>query len=327
MKKTALITGAKGQDAFYLGKLLLSKNYIVVFATRQNNKSYFKKVFFEYGNIAIEDNNLFVRKIDYLNLDSLRSVFHEFKINEIYNLAGQSSVLESFNNITISVEQPMIIFDNFLKIIKEAKYEIKMFQASSSEIFKDAGKFKINENSKLKALSPYAEGKLRVHEKILEEKNKGRLFLVSGIMFNHESIRRSNQYLFGYLSDTVIKIRNCEIDTFEISNLNTVRDWGFSKEYVRAMWKTLDFEIPDTYIISTGTSYEVKEIIEHALSLFNLKIDNHVVEKLDKNRHYDILEKYSDPTKINKKLSWKAKCDGKKVIELIINEKIKKRNI
>ena len=325
MKKTALITGARGQDAFYLGKLLLSKNYIVALLTRNNSDTYFKKVFFEYGNIAIENRNIFVREIDCTNLDLLRSVFKEFEIDEIYNLGGQSSVLDSFNHPTLSNEQPLIIFDNFLKIIKEVNNEIKMFQASSSEIFEDAGKVKINEHSKLKALSPYAEGKLKVHEKILEEKNKGKLFLVSGIMFNHESVKRSKKYLFGYLSDTVLKIKDKEIDSFEISNLNTVRDWGYSEEYVEAMWKTLNFESSDTYIISTGISYTVKEIIEHALGLFNLKIENHVIEKFDKKRNYDVLEKYSDPSKINKKLSWKANYDGKKVIELIINEKIKKK--
>ncbi len=324
MKKTALITGARGQDAFYLGKLLLSKNYVVVLLTRNNSDTYFKKVFFEYGNIATENRNIFVREIDCTNLDLLRSVFNEFEIDEIYNLGGQSSVLDSFIHPTLSNEQPLTIFNNFLKIIKEVNNEIKMFQASSSEIFEDAGKVKINEHSKLKALSPYAEGKLKVHEKILEEKNKGKLFLVSGIMFNHESVKRSKKYLFGYLSDTVLKIKDKEIDNFEISNLNTVRDWGYSEEYVEAMWKTLNFESPDTYIISTGISYTVKEIIEHALGLFNLKIENHVIETLDKKRYYDVLEKYSDPSKINKKLSWKANYDGKKVIELIINEKIKK---
>tara|TARA_A100001015_G_C15041430_1_gene739906 strand:+ start:837 stop:1817 length:981 start_codon:yes stop_codon:yes gene_type:complete len=324
MKKTALITGARGQDAFYLGKLLLSKNYVVVLLTRNNSDTYFKKVFFEYGNIATENRNIFVREIDCTNLDLLRSVFNEFEIDEIYNLGGQSSVLDSFIHPTLSNEQPLTIFNNFLKIIKEVNNEIKMFQASSSEIFEDAGKVKINEHSKLKALSPYAEGKLKVHEKILEEKNKGKLFLVSGIMFNHESVKRSKKYLFGYLSDTVLKIKDKEIDNFEISNLNTVRDWGYSEEYVEAMWKTLNFESPDTYIISTGISYTVKEIIEHALGLFNLKIENHVIETLDRKRYYDVLEKYSDPSKINKKLSWKANYDGKKVIELIINEKIKK---
>ena len=100
-------------------------------------------------------------------------------------------MLDSFNHPTLSNEQPLIIFDNFLKIIKQVNNEIKMFQASSSEIFEDVGKVKINEHSKLKALSPYAEGKLKVHEKILDEKNKGKLFLVSGIMFNHESVKRS----------------------------------------------------------------------------------------------------------------------------------------
>ena len=143
-------------------------------------------------------------------------------------------------------------------------------------------------------------------------------------MFNHESPRRTSKYLFGFLAEEVLKISNDKSKKLKISNLNTVRDWGFSGDYVDAMWKTLNHNRPDDYIISTGKSYSVKEIIEHSFKIFDLNYEDFVIEEYNKMRSYDILEKYSDPSKIKNILSWTAGLDGKDVITYMINEKKKR---
>lgn len=321
--KSALITGANGQDAFYLTKYLLEKNYCVVLTTRKYNKLFVSNLINEIGDVAIENKNLYVRESSITNKEEISELFREFVFHEIYNLGGQSNVVESFDKKDLSENDPICAFNNLIYSMKYSDSEIKLFQASSSEMFEDVGREKINEHTKLNPLSPYAIGKARVHEKLINLRDKENLFIVSGIMFNHESPRRSSKYLFGYLADEILKISNDKSKKLKISNLNTVRDWGFSGDYVDAMWKTLNHNMPDDYIISTGKSYSVKEIIEHSFKIFDLNYEEFVIEDYNKMRSYDILEKYSDPSKIKNILSWTAGLDGIDVITYIINEKKK----
>ncbi len=317
--KTALITGGKGQDAYYLTELLLKKNYRVVLTTRKYDQTYFSQFIKSLNKLAIQEKNIFIKEVDYFNFDSVNILFDKYNVEEIYNLTGQSNVVLSFDAKKVSAEEPLIIFDNFINLINKSENRIKFFQATTSEIFKDIGKKKINEESPLDAISPYAIGKLNLHDKLNEVREERDLFLVSGIMFNHESPRRSDNYLFGYIAKKVNEIKEGKINSFEISNLATVRDWGYSGDYVDAMWQSLNSSEPDDYIISTGKSYSVEEILDHSFTSLDLNYKDHIIEKYNSNRDYDVLEKYSDPSKINEKLGWKAKFDGKSVIDMMIN--------
>ena len=321
--KTALVTGAKGQDAFYLTKYLLEKDYCVVLTTRNYDKLFISNLIYEIGEIAHENKNLFFRELSLINKEKISELLNEFIFHEIYNLGGQSNVVESFHMEEVSENEPINGFNNLIYNIKKSDHEIKLFQATSSEMFEDVGREKINEYTKLNPLSPYAIGKAKVHEALINFRDQENLFLVSGIMFNHESPRRTSKYLFGFLAQEVLKISNDKSKKLKISNLNTVRDWGFSGDYVDAMWKTLNHNRPDDYIISTGKSYSVKEIIEHSFRIFDLNYEEFVIEEYNKMRFYDILEKYSDPSKIKNILSWTAGLDGKDVITYMINEKRK----
>ena len=321
--KTALVTGAKGQDAFYLTKYLLEKDYCVVLTTRNYDKLFISNLIYEIGEIAHENKNLFFRELSLINKEKISELLNEFIFHEIYNLGGQSNVVESFHMEEVSENEPINGFNNLIYNIQKSDHEIKLFQATSSEMFEDVGREKINEYTKLNPLSPYAIGKAKVHEALINFRDQENLFLVSGIMFNHESPRRTSKYLFGFLAQEVLKISNDKSKKLKISNLNTVRDWGFSGDYVDAMWKTLNHNRPDDYIISTGKSYSVKEIIEHSFRIFDLNYEEFVIEEYNKMRFYDILEKYSDPSKIKNILSWTAGLDGKDVITYMINEKRK----
>lgn len=322
--KTALVTGAKGQDAFYLTKYLLEKDYCVVLTTRNYDKLFISNLIYEIGEIAHENKNLFFRELSLINKEKISELLNEFIFHEIYNLGGQSNVVESFHMEEVSENEPINGFNNLIYNIQKSDHEIKLFQATSSEMFEDVGREKINEYTKLNPLSPYAIGKAKVHEALINFRDQENLFLVSGIMFNHESPRRTSKYLFGFLAQEVLKISNDKSKKLKISNLNTVRDWGFSADYVDAMWKTLNHNRPDDYIISTGKSYSVKEIIEHSFKIFDLNYEDFVIEEYNKMRSYDILEKYSDPSKIKNILSWTAGLDGKDVITYMINEKKKR---
>ncbi len=321
--KTALVTGAKGQDAFYLTKYLLEKDYCVVLTTRNYDKLFISNLIYEIGEIAHENKNLFFRELSLINKEKISELLNEFIFHEIYNLGGQSNVVESFHMEEVSENEPINGFNNLIYNIQKSDHEIKLFQATSSEMFEDVGREKINEYTKLNPLSPYAIGKAKVHEALINFRDQENLFLVSGIMFNHESPRRTSKYLFGFLAQEVLKISNDKSKKLKISNLNTVRDWGFSGDYVDAIWKTLNHNRPDDYIISTGKSYSVKEIIEHSFRIFDLNYEEFVIEEYNKMRFYDILEKYSDPSKIKNILSWTAGLDGKDVITYMINEKRK----
>lgn len=317
--KTALITGAHGQDAFYLTKFLLTKNYKIILTTRDKKKEflqYLNKCFYSYLK---EKNQIQLIEIDYLSEDKINNLLSVFKPDEIYNLTGHSNVISSFKSPNLVKKEPTIIFNNFIKAIKKNNNEIRFFQASTSEIFQDINEGRLNEDSKKKASTPYAIGKLKAHNKLITTRDQTDLFLVSGIMFNHESLIRSNDYLFGYIADSIKKIKNGEQDKFYISNLNTVRDWGYSEEFVEAMWLSLNSDKPDDYVISTGKSYSVGEILDTGFKTAGLDYKNHTREVFNQNRSYDVEKKYSDPSKIYKNLSWRASLDGIDIIKKIVS--------
>ncbi len=319
--KRALITGAHGQDAFFLTKLLLSKNYKVKITTRNKNNSQLKYLNKVFKNYIKEKNQIQISQIDYLNSEKVNSLVNEFNPHEIYNLTGHSNVITSFKSPNLVKNEPTIIFNNFINAIKENKIESRFFQASTSEIFKDIGDGLLNEESETKASTPYSLGKLKAHNQLRTTRDETGLFLVSGIMFNHESLIRSNDYLFGYVASNIRKIKNGEINKFFISNLDTVRDWGYSEEFVEAMWLSINAKKAEDYIISTGKSFSVKEILDEGFKTAGLDYKDYTREVFNQHRAYDIEKKYSDPSKIYKNLSWKANLDGKDIIKkIVLNE-------
>ena len=320
--KTALITGANGQDAFYLTKFLLQKNYRIVLTTRRLISDFFTQFCIDLGDLSLKNNNTIIIESKDFEYKEIKNIITQYEISEIYNLGGHSNVVNSFKNPSLIIKDPLKNFETLTKIIIDLGSHIKLFQASSSEMFKDIGNGLLDENSKFNPLSPYANGKLKVHKKLIENRLKHDLYMVSGIMFNHESIRRSENYLFSHIAGNVGKIINGSKEKFRVSNLKTVRDWGYSPEFVEAMWKSLNTKDPDDYIISTGRSFSVQEILEYSFSIYNLDYEDFIYETYNENRKYDVLQKYSNPEKIYQKLSWKAKFNGKDIIRILIESKI-----
>jgi len=321
--KKAIVTGARGQDAYYLTKLLLSKNYEVILTTRKKDNSFYRYLKENFKSFITKESQLRYLEVDCLNESEVLNLVSKNEIDEIYNLTGHSNIVSSFKSPNSAKNEPVKVFNNFIKAIKSSEKETRFFQASTSEIFKDIGTDLIDENSETKATSPYAIGKLKVHNLLQKTRDETGMYLVSGIMFNHESLIRNKDYLFGYIAHSINEIKEGKIDKFYISNLNTVRDWGYSEDFVQAMWLSLNNNLPTDYIISTGKSYSVKEILHAAFKEVGLNYQDYIIEKFDLTRSYDIEKKYSNPSKIYKELSWKAKLDGVEVIKKIVNYEVK----
>lgn len=324
--KSAFISGAFGQDAYFLTELLLSKGYKVNLSTRKLNNKIKKILENRYSSLKFNSQQLIFTELNLLDRKLVVDFFKKNNFDEVYNLAGQSNVLKSFLEPKISENDPLKIYNNLIEGMLQSKKYIKLFQATSSEIFEDCNNKKIDEKTKLNPKSPYAIGKAKVHLEIEKTRKQNDIFAVSGIMFNHESELRNNNYLFGYIVSNLALIIKKEINTFSLSNLNTIRDWGYAKEYVNAMWIILNSSEASDYIISTGKSYSVQEIINCAFNEVNLDYSKHINIVNNPQRSYDVLKKFTNPEKIYKDLFWKAQIDGIDVMKLMIKKLIKNKS-
>ncbi len=308
MKKRALITGVSGQDGAYLAEFLIKKKYLVV------------------GTILKLNERLEILNIE--NEKNIRKILNKYHFNEIYNLAAKSSVQESFEKPLKTFKTTGLGVYKFLNELKKFK-KIKFYQASSSEIFGSSNNYKKNENSKFNPLSPYAESKLYGHyiTKIFRETFG--MFAVSGIMFNHESPLRSEKFVTKKITKGLVNILNGSNNIIELGNINVKRDWGYSKEYVKFMWKMLQLNKPEDFIIATGKSYSIKNFIDECTKylgkgfhkvLINKKNNNAII-KINKKyyRKTDIKSIYGDITKAKKVLKWSPKINFKKLVKILLD--------
>ena len=326
MKKRALITGVSGQDGAYLAEFLIKKKYLVVGTILKLNE----RNIFRLKKLNIEKKI----KLEILNIENeknIRKILNKYHFNEIYNLAAKSSVQESF-------EKPLTTGLGVYKFLNELKKfkKIKFYQASSSEIFGSSNNYKKNENSKFNPLSPYAESKLYGHyiTKIFRETFG--MFAVSGIMFNHESPLRSEKFVTKKITKGLVNILNGSNNIIELGNINVKRDWGYSKEYVKFMWKMLQLNKPEDFIIATGKSYSIKNFIDECTKYLNLDVvwkgkgfhkvlinkkNNNAIIKINKKyyRKTDIKSIYGDITKAKKVLKWSPKINFKKLVKILID--------
>lgn len=262
--KVALITGIGGQDGSYLAELLLSKNYEVHGLLRHcsvNNKQRIhhlennKHFHLHYGDVT----------------QSIMSLIDEIKPNEIYNLAAQSFVKASFEIPRYTFDSNATSVLDILESIRVLDPAIKLYQASTSELFGDALPPQ-NELTPFRPRSPYAISKLASYWSICNYREAYNLFAVNGILFNHESPRRGDCFVTKKICRGVTDIVKGTIDYIELGNLNAKRDWGHARDYVECMWKMLQQDTPDDFVISTGVSKSVREFVEEAFDKINLKI-------------------------------------------------------
>jgi GDPmannose 4,6-dehydratase len=267
MKKTAFITGITGQDGAYLAELLLEKGYLVVGGFRRLSTPNFTRL----DELGITDKVKLV-EIDLLDASNLTRAIQEVKPSEVYNLGAQSFVAHSFKNPILTGHVTGIGVTNLLEAIRIVNPQIRFYQASTSELFGKTQQFPQNEDTPFYPRSPYGVAKLYGHWMAINYRESYDIFASTGILFNHESPLRGIEFVTRKITDAVAKIHLGKQDHFDIGNLDVKRDWGYAKEYVEGMWKMLQMDHPDTYVLATNETHSVREWIETCFRLVNRTI-------------------------------------------------------
>ncbi len=335
MRKTALITGVTGQDGSYLAQFLLGKKYRVIGTVRKklNSKTWRLK------KLKI-DNKIILEKMDLEKIEDINMIFYKYKINEVYNLASQSFVNISFSTPIKTTNITALGVIRILETIKNINPKIKFYQASSSEMYGNTLSNKQSEKTKFNPQSPYAISKLFGHYITKNYRNSYNLYAVSGILFNHESPLRSNEFVTKKIISGLINIINKKKKFIELGNVYSKRDWGYAKEYVVQMWKMLQLKKADDFVIATGKTHSIKELIDIATKYLNLNVkwvgsglklrlinngNNQTIIKINKKffRPADVNRTKGNIEKAVKILKWKPKITFKKLVRLIIEEELK----
>ena len=263
--KTALITGISGQDGAYLSQLLLEKGYEVYGTSRSPSD---ESILHRLRHLGIRDQvKILDRK---LNCDDILKVY---KPDEIYNLEGQSSVAESFANPFATIESNGYSTLQWLEAVRNASDTIKFYQASSTDIFGESANFSIDENSVCNPKSPYAVSKLFSHHITRNYREAYGIHACCGILSNHESELRGEQYVTQKIARSVAAIAQGKQDFVELGNLSASRDWGHARDFVYGMYKMMQEPIADDFILSTGRLHTVRELVEVAFSVVNKKLN------------------------------------------------------
>jgi GDPmannose 4,6-dehydratase len=266
MSKVAIVTGITGQDGSYLAELLLEKGYIVVGIVRRTSTVYRQRI----AGI-LSNPNLVLREADLGDATSLRSVFAEFVSHpriEVYNLAAQSHVHTSFRQPEYTADVDGIGPLRILEVIRSLGISDKtrFYQASTSELFGKVTQTPQTEQTPFYPRSPYAVAKLYAHWIVKNYRESYGMFACSGILFNHESERRGEEFITRKITKGLVQAYSDPAFTLEIGNLEARRDWGYAPEYVEGMWRMLQQDVPDDYVLATGETHSVREFIETAMT-------------------------------------------------------------
>jgi len=331
--KKVLITGIAGQDGSYLAELLVKKNYKVFGLVRSLKKDFLQNILDLSKNKKIT-----LIKGDLRNQKSIKKAIRIAKPDEIYNLAAQSDEVQSFK---LSKETFDVNYRSFGYLVDAAmKFnpEVKIFQAGSSKMFGPT-KPPQNEETPFHPISPYGKAKLKAHnEYVLGYRKKYNLFICSGILFSHESPRRSENFITRKIIRSMVKIKLGLLDSFELGNVDIERDWGFAPDYVEAMWKMLQQKIPRDFVIATGSSYSIRDFVNETAKFLELNIawhgkdkNNRVILQISK-KYYSPASAYyalGNITKIKTILGWKPKHTFKRLIQIMaeVDLKIERKNV
>jgi GDPmannose 4,6-dehydratase len=314
--KTALICGISGQDGAYLAQLLLSKGYNVCGTSRDAQVSSFSNLV----RLGIRDKV----KLESVALNDFRSVLQvltKIKPDEVYNLAGQTSVGLSFEQPVETLESIATGTLNLLESIRFLGNPIKFYNAGSSECFGDTAGEAANETTPFRPRSPYGVAKSAALWEVANYREAYNLFACSGILFNHESPLRPERFVTQKIISTACRIAAGSPEKLSLGNIEIERDWGWAPEYVEAMYLMLQQNEPDDYVIATGTSHKLEDFVSHTFSELNLDWKEYVLTDKSLLRPTDITLGKGNPTKAKEKLGWQAKSKMQDIIKMMIQAK------
>jgi len=338
MKKTALVTGISGQDGSYLAEFLIKKNYRVVGTDRRSARSNLWRL----KRLGIEKKIIF-EEMEMGESYEIERLFKKHKFDEVYNLAAQSFVKTSFNSPLNTSNITGLGVLRILEAIRNSSPKTKFYQASSSEMFGHTSNKNQNEKTIFNPQSPYAISKVFGHFMTINYRQSYNLFAASGILFNHESPLRGEEFVTRKITLGLVKIIKNDLQCLELGNLTAKRDWGYAKEYVEAMWAMLQLKEPDDFVICTGKSFSIKDFINETVKYLKLKTKwvgtglntrlinletKKAIIKINPNlfRPTDVNYLKGNFSKANKKLKWSPKTNLKKLVKIMVSEELKYYN-
>ena len=314
-QKTALITGITGQDGSYLAEFLLEQGYRVVGMTRRSSTDVHERIEHIVDRIEIVSGDL-------LDQSSMTKIVADIRPAEIYNLAAQSFVPASWAQPVLTGEFTALGVTRILEAVRAVKADIKVYQASSSEMFGKVQEVPQVETTPFYPRSPYGVAKVYGHWITVNYRESYDMFAVSGILFNHESPRRGKEFVTRKITDAVARIHLKMTDELRLGNIDAFRDWGFAGDYVRAMWMMLQQDKPDDYVIASGVAHSVRQFLEIAFDVVGLNYVDHVVVDPRFYRPAEVDHLIGDPSKAKRALDWSPQTSFPELVEMMVRADI-----
>jgi GDPmannose 4,6-dehydratase len=330
-KKIALITGITGQDGSYLAEFLLEKGYEVIGLARRSTHYHYENIGHLTGQIKLEFGDL-------IDPNTIEELIIKYQPSEVYNLAAQSVPADSWQQPIVTAEITALGPVRIMEALRKHQPEARFYQATSREIHGGVQQEVVDETTPFLANNPYGVAKLYAHLMIETYRQSYGMFACGGILFNHESPRRSLHFVTRKVTMAVaciyLGIKKPPVNELgqplvaggklKLGNLNSVRDWGYAKEYVEAMWLMLQQERPQDYVIGTNTAYTVKDLCEVAFSCVDLDWQEHVESDAHFQRPTEIAAARGDYSKAKAELGWAPRTSFKELIKLMVDEDIRR---
>ncbi len=319
--KKALIIGISGQDGAYLADLLLKKGYEVHGTSRDHEVASFSNL----HKLGIKDQVNLTSMVT-SDFRSVLTALQKAEADEIYNLAGQTSVGMSFKYPVETFDSIMIGTMNLLECIRLLKKNVRFYNAGSSEVFGNT-QFPATEETPFYPRSPYATAKAAANYAVANYREAYGLFASSGILFNHESPLRPERFVTQKIIKAALRIANGSKERLKLGNLNINRDWGWAPDYVDAMWRILQQGNPEDFVIATGKIHSLKEFVAKTFECLGLSPWDHVESSEELLRPSDVEKSYGNPAKAKRVLGWEATYKFDEIIEKLIQTECKKQQI
>jgi GDPmannose 4,6-dehydratase len=310
--KKALITGITGQDGSYLAEHLLAKGYEVIGVVRRTSHHSYERIEHLIPRVRIV-------AADLLDQHSLTMVLQESQPDEIYNLAAQSFVPTSFTQPVLTGEFTALGVTRILEAVRLVCPTARFYQASSSEMFGKVVETPQDENTPFYPRSPYGVAKLYGHWITVNYRESYGLYAVSGILFNHESPRRGMEFVTRKVTDAAARIKVGLTKELRMGNLEAKRDWGFAGDYVDAMWRMLQRPTPQDYVVGTGATHSVEELVRVAFEHVGLDWRKHVVTDPQFYRPAEVDLLIADPSRITSELGWKPAVSFEQLVKMMVD--------
>lgn len=321
--KRALITGVTGQDGSYLAEFLLKKGYEVHGVVRRSSTFNTSRLERIYRDPHAEDSKFHLHYGDMTDGVGISNLLRKVEPNEIYNLAAQSHVKVSFEMPDYTAQVDAVGTIRLLEAVRAAKIDTRFYQASTSELFGNTPPPQ-NEIAPFAPQSPYAAAKLFAYWVVRNYRDAYGIHATNGILFNHESPRRGETFVTRKISMAAARIKLGLDSKLYLGNLNAIRDWGYAPEYVESMWKMLQQDNPDDYVIATGVGATVRDFCEASFLEVGLNYEDYVVSESRYMRPTEVNALIGDPTKASEILGWRAKTHWRELAKIMVDSDVEK---